>query len=463
MMKWLINKLFRGLFIMAFLGITILLSVQKLYSETTGFKFYKNYSLRDNHRNVTNFMIAQDSRGIIYAANTTGVLEFDGVSWQHINVPHYFVFSLAIDDSGTIYIGGNGEIGYLIPDAKGRPQYVSLMDQLQENQKDFSMVPIVYCIKDKIYFITAKLLFQWDKKKMKVWKSRNKFLGTFKCGEKMFISDHEVGLMQIVNDSLKPMPGGKSFLGKRISMMAPYDEKRFLVGTLANGFYLFDGMQMIPFSTEADSYLKNNYLTFGIRLSSPPGQPGEFALGTYLGGLVIIDTNGRLKYIFNKTSGLQNNKVHHIFEDSQGNLWLALEIGITKIKYLSPFDIYDKRSHLPGMVMSVAKHHRDLYVGTNEGLFFLSSSTPGGFQPIRGISKTCIFLLPVGDSILSAGADGVFQIQNQSIRKAIYYASGILYRSGIDTNRVWVGTAVGGLMSLYLNSKNGQWVEEKKN
>jgi hypothetical protein len=462
MMKWRIKKRSCGVFIMAFLGILLLLSLQKLYSETTGFKFYNNYSTRDYHRNATNLMTAQDSRGIIYTANATGVLEFDGVSWQHIDVPHYFVYSLAIDDSGTIYIGGNGEIGYLIPDAKGRPQYESLMDQLQENQKDFSKVPIVYCIKDKIYFVTVKLLFQWDKKKMKVWKSRSYFLGSFKCGKKLFINDQKVGLMQMVNDSLKPIPGGKSFLGKKISMMVPYDEKRFLVGTLASGFYLYDGKQMVPFPTKADKYVKDKYLTFGIRLSSPPGRPGEFALGTWMGGLVIIDANGRLKYIFNKTSGLQNNSVHHVFEDSQGNLWLALEIGITRIKYSSPFDIYGERSHLPGMVMSVAKHHGDLYVGTNEGLFFLSYSSSGGFQPVREISGTCIFLLPMRDSILSAGADGVLQIQNQSLRKVINYASGFLYRSEIDPRRVWVGTVEGGLRSLYLNSQNGQWVGKEK-
>jgi signal transduction histidine kinase/DNA-binding response OmpR family regulator len=462
MLKRRINKFFYDLFIMAFLGILLLLSVQKLYSETTGFKFYNNYSTRDYHNNTTSLMIDQDSRGIIYAANTTGVLEFDGVSWQGTQVPHYFVYSLAIDDSGTIYIGGNGEIGYLIPGATGRPQYVSLMDQLQENQKEFSAVWPVFCIKDKIYFITEKFLFRWDKKKMTVWKSQYCTPGALKCGEKLFINDKDIGLMEIVNDSLKPIPDGKSFIGKEITMMVPYDKKRFLVGTLANGFYLYDGEQMIPFAAEADNYLKDKHLISGIRLSSSPGKPAEFALGTLSGGLVIIDLNGRLRYLFNKTAGLLDNKVNYIFEDSRGNLWLALDLGITRIKYSSPFDIYDERSHLPGMVMSVAKHHGDLYVGTNEGLFFLSSSTPGGFQPIRGISGTCFSLLPVGDSVLAAGDDGVFQIQNQSLRKTINYASCILYRSGIDTRRVWVGTGEAGLVSLYLNSKNGQWIEEKK-
>jgi hypothetical protein len=71
MMKWGINKLSCGLFIMAFLGILLLLSVQKLYSQTTGFKFYNNYSTRDYHRNATNLMKADDpaaggNTGIVY-------------------------------------------------------------------------------------------------------------------------------------------------------------------------------------------------------------------------------------------------------------------------------------------------------------------------------------------------------------------------------------------------------------
>ncbi|NIM11621.1 MAG: hypothetical protein GTO45_05960, partial [Candidatus Aminicenantes bacterium] len=47
-----------------------------------------------------------------------------------------------------------------------------------------------------------------------------------------------------------------------------------------------------------------------IRLSS-----GDFALATLNGGLVIMDPHGRLKYIFDKTYGLQDDKVHYVFED----------------------------------------------------------------------------------------------------------------------------------------------------
>jgi ligand-binding sensor domain-containing protein len=105
-------------------------------------------------------------------------------------------------------------------------------------------------------------------------------------------------------------------------------------------------------------------LSHGIRLSS---SPGEFALATLRGGLVIIDSQGKLKQIFDKTSGLQDDNVKYVFEDSRGNLWLALSEGIAKIEYASPFTIYGQRSNLPGSVFSVTRHNNGLYAGTSGG------------------------------------------------------------------------------------------------
>jgi len=81
-------------------------------------------------------MVTQDSREIIYVANSYGVLEFDGVSWQVTQLPHpNWSFSMAIDDDDLIYLGGRGYIGFLSPDCRGKLQYVSLSDQLSNNQK----------------------------------------------------------------------------------------------------------------------------------------------------------------------------------------------------------------------------------------------------------------------------------------------------------------------------------------
>ncbi len=463
------NRLGKSVYklIILFLGVLFSLSAQKvyLYSEYTGFKYFKNYSYREYRSEPINTMIDEDSRGCIYVANGFGVLEFDGASWKVIRTPSALVLSLAIDDDGMIYIGGRSRIGFLTPDSKGVLQYTSLMDQLNDNYKDFHNIWNIYCVRDKIYFNSLKLLFQWDKKenKMNVWKPQHSFDHAFNCGEKFFVYDDKVGLMQLINDSLKPVPEGKTFAGKEVEMMVPYDSngKRILIGTQLDGFYLYDGTKAVRFHTKADDYLRKNHLSYGIRLRSCPG---EFALATMLGGIVIIDSHGDFKYIFNKNAGLQDNRVNHIFEDSHGNLWLALNKGVSRLEYSSPFEIYDERLNLPGWVLSIMKHHGDLYVGTTSGLYFLSSLSSKGFQQVSGISNFGSSILCIKNTILVGTNKGVFQVQpgqHYTKRKVSESSTTALYQSQRDNNRIWMGTSQG-LISLYINRKNRQWMEEKK-
>ena len=144
---------------------------QNLYSQDTGYKFFKNYSYKEYDHQAQNWGIAQAKDGIIYVANHGGVLIFDGVSWRLIDgIPNQTVRSLAIDETGTIYIGGKDETGYLIPDKKGSMQYVSLLDHLDEDSKNFSNVWSTHAAKEGIYFRTTKFLFRWNAghKKMKI-------------------------------------------------------------------------------------------------------------------------------------------------------------------------------------------------------------------------------------------------------------------------------------------------------
>ena len=99
--------------ILSMLGVLVLglfLSLQNLYSEETGFKYFKNYSYKEYDHQAQNWGMVQAKNGIIYVANHGGVLEFDGVSWRIIDVPNYTVRSIAIAKDGTIYIGGKNDV-----------------------------------------------------------------------------------------------------------------------------------------------------------------------------------------------------------------------------------------------------------------------------------------------------------------------------------------------------------------
>ncbi len=439
---------------------------QNLYSEDTGYKYFKNYSYKDYDHHAQNWGIAQAKNGIIYVANQAGVLEFDGVSWRVIykDIPNFTVHSIDIDYTGTIYIGGKDEIGCLIPDEKGALHYESLLDYIEdENLKKFSNVWSTHAAREGIYFRTSKFLFRWHAghKKIKVWQASSTFNASFLCNGNLFVQQDGTGLMQLMNDSLTLIPGGEIFAeaknNYRIFIMTPYDSvfgaKKLLIGTRLKGFFLYNGITVEPLRIEIDDDLMNKRPSFGTRLSS-----GDFAFATFNGGLVITDSHGYLRYIFDKTFGLQDENVKYVLEDNYGNLWLALNNGISKLEYKSPFFYFDDRNGLPGMVLSVVRHDEDIYAGTSRGLFVLSPSSKA-FRPVPGIAGNCWSLLSTDRSLLAATTNGVFQVdyKNHEKRTVLKGKSFILLPSARDSHRTWCGTSKG-LATIV--RKNNLWIEE---
>jgi signal transduction histidine kinase/DNA-binding response OmpR family regulator len=431
---------------------------QNVFCQNPGFKYIKNYTFEEYGGYPQNWCALQDKRGIIYVGNQAGLLEFDGVSWRKIEVPNKSVRSLAMDETGTIYVGGKNELGFLVPDEKGALQYQSLRDYIDKDKRNFSRVWGTHTAKERVYFSTFKFLFRWDtnSKQIKIWKADYRFLLCFMVEGKFYIDQDNVGLMQMIDDSLELVPGGEAFALKIIYMIVPYDTQKMLIGTRSNGFYLYDGKTVRPFPTGVDDYLKPDRFYRGIRLSS-----GDFALAALGTGLIIIDSRGRQKHIFNKDYGLQDDKVNYVFEDIHRNLWLGLNSGISKIEYASPFCIYDERSNLPPMVTSVIKHNNHMYAGTAKGLYYLASSNK--FRPVPGIANIFLSLVSIDDSLFGASSDGVFQIKKNIKRRVLETQSFVLLRSNIDKNRIWVGTN-NGLVSLHPKNEreNLQWEVEYK-
>ncbi|MCP5046355.1 MAG: histidine kinase, partial [bacterium] len=113
------------------LGALFLLTVnQCAYTQNTGFKYFNNYRPGIKDLQPQNWSVTQDKRGVIYVGNQGGLLEFDGVSWRSVRVPNWSVRSMAMDDAGTIYIGGKDEFGFFTLDSNGSLNYTSLSNRL---------------------------------------------------------------------------------------------------------------------------------------------------------------------------------------------------------------------------------------------------------------------------------------------------------------------------------------------
>jgi signal transduction histidine kinase/CheY-like chemotaxis protein/methylphosphotriester-DNA--protein-cysteine methyltransferase len=449
-----------------------------LETEYGGTKYTRNFSPVEYDHYPQNWCIQQDHRGVIYVGNQAGLMEYDGVSWRIIYIPNLMVRSMTIDKSGSIYVGGKEEMGFFnipIPGTGSIPRrhYHSLKDHAEEKQKDFSIVQRTHWTEEGIYFRTAKLLFRWqpDSNQMAAWEPGNRFHTSFTVNGKFYIRQVGVGLMQMEGSELKLAPGGELFADKKIYMMANYTKATdtgtgILIGTRDHGFYIYADKKAVPFPTEADSIVQELKLYHGIRLKH---LPDHFALATLRGGVIIMNSSGQISHRFHKENGLQDNTIYYIFEDKDGNLWLALSNGITRIELASPLTIYDRPSGLPGLALAVVRHEADnnLYVGTSGGLF---KYAPKGqavevFKPVPEIPGNCRDLLSTGPSLLAATSDGVWSITEKpdQIQKILTAPAYTLRRSLKDNHRIWVGNA-NGLVSLKWTKKQDSqadlWVKE---
>ena len=194
-MLFLRRKYFFSLFPFLLFGISAL--AQKKESKVSigekGFYPLYNYSTKTYNGLPQNWAITQDKRGVMYFGNNQGgVLEYDGVSWRMLKVTNESnVRSLAIDDNGKIYAGSSGELGYLEPDDHGNMRYVSLLNKIEKDDRDFADVWTTLAAKDGIYFQAANKIFLWNGKKMKVWNAEKSFHRIFYVNGHLFVRQPE--------------------------------------------------------------------------------------------------------------------------------------------------------------------------------------------------------------------------------------------------------------------------------
>lgn len=425
-----------------------------------GFKKYlRNYSRKECLDLSVNRAILQDKRGVMYFGGEGGLREYNGVSWKSIPVPNDWVSAMDIDKNGVIYIGGNNEIGFLARNRSGMPYYKSLTPYLKPHHTGFTVLN-VHAVPEGIYFNAGKFLFLWTPRStggtISAWEpsakgknqTRPDFGSSFLVNRTLFIQENRSGLKQMKNDRLHPVPGFEKAAGEHISMMVPYTAGKILVGTRAGNLYLSGGGALVPFPTETAGHLRENHLLYGLRLSS-----GDYALATFFGGVTVINPDGSIVNIINKLSGLPDSLVNYIYQDFQGNLWLALEAGISRVEHMSPFS-----THIfpPRFIGEVTKYNGSFYLSTDNGLQMLTPS--GKLQPVPGLDFFCRILLPIGDSLLITGEKGIYSFDGKNATILTNELNCLIIQSKINKNRAWASTKFE-IFSL-LRTKH-RWIIEK--
>jgi signal transduction histidine kinase/DNA-binding response OmpR family regulator/ligand-binding sensor domain-containing protein len=404
---------------------------------------------------------------VIYVGSSTAVLEYDGATWRSIELPNQStVRALAMDADGRIYVGATGELGYLAPDAQHEMHYVSLLDKLPADSRVFEDVWRVYATPEGVYFQTQTSLFRWAGGTMRVWKPTARFNRASFVNGRLYLAEAGGPMMVMDGDRLDPLPGTERFGTEVYPVLLPWDSTRILMGTRADGLFLYDGRTLTPFRTEADPLITHAGLYRGFILPDD-----TIALTTILGGVAIIDRQGHERQTLNKQAGLRDDTVYYAMADQDGGLWLALGNGLSRVETPSPASFFTDADGLGGLSDDELRHDGRLYIATGVGTYYLDPARgPSGFpriRPVTGVSGQCWALAeaPLGGgtrALLLAASAGVFEIRGETAvpivqQPGLGFNASTVYPSVTHPDRVWVGL-FDGLASI--RRSGDRWVYE---
>jgi serine phosphatase RsbU (regulator of sigma subunit) len=402
-----------------------------------------NFTPRDYGKNqgVQNWALTQSAAGILYSASNNGVIEYDGFKWKFLPVVNgKWVYSLATDSSNVMYAGSEGNFGYFQKDEKGRLSYVSLSDSLlKEEDKFFTRIWRIFAGTDRIYFQSNEAIFVYDHKTLKTLYPLNGtsfHLASF-ANNTLYVRERQKGLMKCVNDQLVLIPNSQLFAEYGVFAMLPFqsDKSKILVVTKEKGLYTYNSKtdEFSEFITPENSVWYNANLIGGIRLRN-----GWFALNSESFGTIVLNESGTILHYINNAIGLQDDNVVAQLEDRSGNLWLALNKGLSKADITSPLQSY---TNLQGSIYNAVRYKNTVYLATSNGLF-LKQDTNADFSPDPDFPYSFIIwhLFVDGKRMLMATNSGLYlydgpksrSVAKGNFRKVIVARNGKIIAGGPD-------------------------------
>jgi hypothetical protein len=116
-----------------------------------------NHKPNINNIDNTNFQIIQDKHGLMYFANRSGILVYDGMEWDFYPTPGA-ALSMTFGPKGDLFVGCLNDFGKITYD-NNTIRYISLSNSFG---KTFGMIYQVVSHNDEIIFVGEKILYIYN-------------------------------------------------------------------------------------------------------------------------------------------------------------------------------------------------------------------------------------------------------------------------------------------------------------
>lgn len=312
------------------------------------------------------YCIDQHHNGVLYFATASGILEYDGESWQSsTSGADKFSYRSILWSGDTLFAGLSNDFGYLLRDSVGRLTFRSLKPPDQTTGSIWRVIET----QGKIFFssVSAVWVFDLASKHIQTLKAIEKpFASPFLYGQDYYIKQRSTGILKYEQGQLV-MADSSVFKDAGIPAQ---------LGRITKGrdyVYLNDGRRISMRNlkvSDPQGQVYANYLENGNYVYVSEEFNGWFnLLGSVSSGVLVVDSANVPVYHLNQKNGLPEDDVYSMKVDRSQNLWIGLVNGVAKVEGLMNYRHWDKTNGLKGVVSAIQRFDKTLYVATSSSLY----------------------------------------------------------------------------------------------
>ena len=305
------------------------------------------------------FKTIQDGRGVMYFAHPSGVIIFDGINWKTVKTAAA-VSSFAIDTTdNTIYVGAKGDIGKLVSNEASEYEFMSLFDQIPEDQNNFSEIyKIMIDPKEGVVFASQSTIFilQNDRIKAIPTDSKHSFDGIFNVDGHLYIIQKQIGIKELKNGELHDIKQFDEIAKEGTIRLIDKSQGRLTIVNRTKGLYFYEGDSI----RHIDPFPLGKNVLDDISCISKT-HDGHYLLGTQWNGLFITDRD------FNLINKVEiDARISSIYEDTNHLLWVTTYKGVFLLNIYSAFSWFsNSETGIEGSIRSILQVKDNLYIGAD--------------------------------------------------------------------------------------------------
>lgn len=328
--------------------------------------FFRNFAPSDYDAMSQNWSVAQDSLGYIYVGNNACLLRFNGKGWEKFfplgDRKEAVIRSLYADDSRErIYVGSFREFGFLEYDAMGNLAYTSLYEKLEAPPDENEDIWYITRWGKHVFFVYFTSYYIYDTENGQLHREVAPTSYFYSQGDRMVLSSASGAARGYDGRSFSFSPVPLPSSCERIVKMfpGPSEGSRWAVSADKGLFLLEEGK-----AARRVDKLKN---AWDVANRAIQCADGTIVVGFLSGGVSAFGPSGEVLWHFSSENGLQDNTVLSLLEDKEGNIWCALDKGVSVI-FKDGDRMLSLDSYNLGKISVSLWDGTHLFVGSNQGL-----------------------------------------------------------------------------------------------